>query len=102
MSRPGKGWKVASELATAPLIVEIINAHTVFGWLNRNGRAALLTAENGPACGHPLTLRTLRGHGLLDETNQLTSAGKSIVRWNKPKPDRPDSPVSPENGAPAA
>jgi hypothetical protein len=102
MPSPGKDWKVAVAPGAAPLIVEVINAHTVFGWLSKNGRTALLSAECGPASGHPLTLRSLRGHGLLDDDNSLTLAGKSVVRWNKPKPDEPDSPAAPEpeNGAP--
>lgn len=92
--RPGKGWKVDVAPGRVPLIVEVINAHRVFGWLNRNSKAALLSAEAGPASGHPLTLKTLRGHGLLDDDNQLTQAGKSVVRWNKPKPDRPEVPAT--------
>lgn len=94
--RPHKDWKVGVGEQPTLLIAEIINAHTIWSWLTKPGRVALLSAKGGNAAvGHVRTLKTLRHHGLLTADGQLTEAGEVVAKWNPPpKPNRePDRPA---------
>lgn len=95
MAGPHKDWRVAVSEQPTLLIAEVINAHRIWGWLPKSGRKALLAAkENGAAVGHPLTLRSLRRHGLIGDDDRLTEAGALVAKWNPPpkataEPDGP-------------
>ena len=104
MPGPHKDWTVSGGPEPVSLLVEIVNAHRTYRWLPKPGRAALLSAKGGgEATGHPLTLRSLRLHGLLDVDGVLTEAGRVVAKWNPPPKATvgPDRPATPENGAPA-
>jgi hypothetical protein len=79
-------WRVSISPEPGYLIGEVLACIRVWRLLTGPQRAALLTATEGePATGHPLTLRALRDHNLLDQHNRPTEVGELVAKWNKPK-----------------
>ncbi len=82
MSGP-KGWRISVSTAQTSLLAEVLNCHEVWSWLTKAQRAALKGAtEDGKVSAHPLVLRHLHEHGLTDETDVLTAAGRLVLGWN--------------------
>lgn len=83
-SRPPKGWRIDVGTTQTSILAEIFNCQQVWSWLTRPQRAALkgATAEGGIVAGHSVVLRRLREHGLIDEADMLTRAGRLVLGWN--------------------
>lgn len=82
MSGP-KGWSITIGPEPSSVLAEILNCHQVWSWLTKPQRAALKGAtEDGWVAGRVIVLRHLREHGLIDEEDVLTAAGRLVLGWN--------------------
>lgn len=72
-------------------LLHIITVHGAWRALTKNGRQALLDLVETPGSAdwhHPLTVKALQRHGLVDENGAATAAGRAVVRH------RPQSPLA--------
>ncbi|HZN77977.1 MAG TPA: hypothetical protein VFC00_40720 [Micromonosporaceae bacterium] len=90
-TKPPAGWRVTTiDEPPTLLIAQVLNCQQVYRWLTPAQRAALLTAADGPASGHPRVLAVLRQRGLLldnghpDHVHHATTAGRLVIKWNQP------------------
>lgn len=81
--KPPKDWRISVGTEQTSVLAEILNCQQVWSWLTKPQRATLRGAdESGWVAGRVVVLRHLREHGLIDEEDVLTAAGKLVLGWN--------------------
>lgn len=87
-------WRLTAtpvEDGGTPVIVGVMVCQEAWRRLTPVSRKALLAVEAEPGRAlHWRTREALRGHGLIDDTNQLTEAGSTVVRHRPVKTSTPD------------
>jgi hypothetical protein len=86
---PHRDWRVGIGPDPVSLFAEVLNCQQVWRWLTRPQRHALVAHTAGDRISaHRRVLASLHKRGLVDDSGELTEAGRLVRKWNLPIVER--------------